>query len=474
LTESINSMFNWYREAAVCYVFLEDFPANFEIGDRLYKCRWFTRGWTLQELLAPECVEFYDQNWNFLGAKRDLDDIISTFTKIPEHILQYPNLVRYESIAVRMSWASHRETKRKEDMAYCLLGIFDVNMPLIYGEGTKAFRRLQEEIIKRDNDFTIFGWNNVLDDQSGIGDLVGVFASSPAAFAASSGLHLQPKEQATEFSLTNRGLSLAGGMLLSCRVPHAEKAKSGYFLAIGDSPGSVTREIPLRKLTSNLYCRIRDPEIPIHRLLCDVKRAKFFNSAYIVTDFHHLDVAGLLAPPRREALHVPKQRHLRLVDATPESLWDDTDAIFLHPQCDFLHTRYPSKVAVEFLFSVDTSYDYIGVVYDSEPKFPCLRVFRSRVGDSKRDLTSTLHDKEARDPRDGDKYKEWMKQGPWYTSYSSPLELKLGSQTFNVTFWLEASKLKVSGMRHHDKDIPVVSLNSKVDLISARSETAYP
>ncbi|KAI9773659.1 MAG: hypothetical protein M1840_006933 [Geoglossum simile] len=159
LTESINSMFQWYRNAAECYVYLEDLPPHAPTGDRLTSCRWFSRGWTLQELLAPEKVKFYDMAWNYRGSKLDLIYAISQSTGIPSGVLQGHDALASCSVAKRMSWAAHRQTMRVEDMSYCLMGIFDVNMPLIYGEGAKAFRRLQEEIIKRNNDLSIFAWN---------------------------------------------------------------------------------------------------------------------------------------------------------------------------------------------------------------------------------------------------------------------------------------------------------------------------
>jgi hypothetical protein len=152
LTEAINSMYKWYQNAQKCYVYLYDVPKKpWEDSD------WFTRGWTLQELIAPSHLVFYDSNWTRLGTKEDLKSDISRLTGIPESVLLglTPMLV---PVADKMSWASRRRTTRTEDMAYCLMGIFDVNMPLLYGEGPKAFKRLQEEIIRQNNTHTIFAW----------------------------------------------------------------------------------------------------------------------------------------------------------------------------------------------------------------------------------------------------------------------------------------------------------------------------
>ncbi|KAN0102621.1 HET domain containing protein [Hyaloscypha variabilis] len=174
LTEAINSMFRWYKNASVCYAYLSDLPSRnemTELGDRvtgndstigydeLRACKWFTRGWTLQELIAPKTVQFYDQNWTFRGTKADFADNIHRFTQIDPLVLQGGGKLTILSIAERMTWASRRKTTRIEDTAYCLLGIFDINIPLLYGEGEKAFTRLQQEIVKNNSDLSIFGWS---------------------------------------------------------------------------------------------------------------------------------------------------------------------------------------------------------------------------------------------------------------------------------------------------------------------------
>ncbi|KAI0377291.1 heterokaryon incompatibility protein-domain-containing protein [Hypomontagnella monticulosa] len=165
LTESINSMFRWYRNAAVCYAYLADVPKNLRlttIEKKLAKSRWFTRGWTLQELIAPSEVIFYSYDWHQVGTKSELSACISGITGIDEMYLNGANL-QSASVAQRMSWAARRQTSRVEDVAYSLLGIFDVNIPLIYGEGHKAFQRLQEEIMRAyPEDPSIFAWGTVV------------------------------------------------------------------------------------------------------------------------------------------------------------------------------------------------------------------------------------------------------------------------------------------------------------------------
>lgn len=154
-------MFEWYQKAQVCYAYLSDvFSAScFNPADQdseFRRSKWWTRGWTLQELLAPRYLEFYDRNWLEIGTKSSLKDLISSITKI-----SVPHLVNFRvaSVAQKMSWASQRVTKRPEDEAYCLMGLFNVNMPPLYGEGHRAFHRLQLEILKQTDDESLFVWS---------------------------------------------------------------------------------------------------------------------------------------------------------------------------------------------------------------------------------------------------------------------------------------------------------------------------
>ncbi|KXH35037.1 HET domain-containing protein [Colletotrichum nymphaeae SA-01] len=160
LSEAINSMFRWYREAEICYAYLEDVPSlryapligflNLATDldsnhitsikkdqNAFLRSRWFTRGWTLQELIAPQRVDFHASDWSFLGTRSDLSGIIHKHTMIDKEALESDGVEKLSKFTVwsRMQWATSREITRVEDMAYCLLGIFDINMPLLYGEG---------------------------------------------------------------------------------------------------------------------------------------------------------------------------------------------------------------------------------------------------------------------------------------------------------------------------------------------------
>ena len=177
LSEAINSMFQWYENAEVCYVYLEDLVATEATFENLEGCKYFTRGWTLQELLAAPEVIFCNRSWDEVGTKRGLASILSAITGVPLHVLQGSSPLDC-TVAQRFSWAANRETTRSEDIAYCLLGLFNVNLAPIYGEGrVKAFTRLQEEILKRFDDQSIFIWSPIHEPRN-----LGLLASSPSSF----------------------------------------------------------------------------------------------------------------------------------------------------------------------------------------------------------------------------------------------------------------------------------------------------
>jgi hypothetical protein len=159
LSTSINSMFRWYQHAATCYVYLTDVSVPDEVTNpeafriswvQAFRCsRWFTRGWTLQELLAPASVEFFSRDGKWLGSRISLEQEIHGITGIPVRALRGQRLTEF-SVEERMSWAAKRTTTLEEDKVYCLLGMFGVFLSLIYGEGEEyATLRLKDEIQKR-------------------------------------------------------------------------------------------------------------------------------------------------------------------------------------------------------------------------------------------------------------------------------------------------------------------------------------
>ncbi|KAH6673383.1 ankyrin 2,3/unc44 [Halenospora varia] len=237
LSEAINSMFRWYKDAYVCYVFLSDVhtasgPKDHDSQFRL--SRWFMRGWTLQELLAPRSLIFYTSFWEELGTKCDLQGLIEEITKIPSGVVEgwRPMTTYNYSIAQKMSWAASRSTTREEDRAYSLMGIFNVNMPMLYGEGRSAFRRLQEEIMKRGDDQSLFAWKLSQDQQREFGwaepyHLTGLLAPDPCAFAESGSVISLATPDGEGFRTTNVA---GGGIMLSLPLvpsPYEEETDAG-------------------------------------------------------------------------------------------------------------------------------------------------------------------------------------------------------------------------------------------------------
>ena len=164
LSESINSMFQWYAGSAICYTFLADVPPGRDPHaprSHFRRSRWFKRGWTLQELIAPSELVFLSSDWTVIGSKRELAALVEEVSGVDRAALLRQKSLHRFSVAQRLSWAARRETKRLEDRAYSLLGLFGLNMPTLYGEGKGALRRLKEEMMLRIPDQSLFAWGDV-------------------------------------------------------------------------------------------------------------------------------------------------------------------------------------------------------------------------------------------------------------------------------------------------------------------------
>jgi heterokaryon incompatibility protein (HET) len=251
LTEAINSMFRYYQEAEVCYVYLKDVTYWNPSETEFRHSRWFTRGWTLQELIAPATVQFYTARWYKIGLKTEesLSVLISEITGIDLQTLKGGNVLSV-SIARRMHWASKRKTTRVEDRAYSLLGLFDVNMPMIYGEGIKAFRRLQEEILKSTDDQSIFAWHS---QEYSEGTAVDVFASSPSDFVGSGAIAREPfhRVRGKPTAITNQGVIIELPIMSVTRLDMTEFKLYDEVEAILDCQiGSVPGTFPKIRLRS--------------------------------------------------------------------------------------------------------------------------------------------------------------------------------------------------------------------------------
>ena len=200
LSEAINSMYRWYENAQVCYAYLHDvrdssFPEHSDYGTYANGWpEWFSRGWTLQEMIAPRNVQFFNKEWQHIGDKRTLRRTLNDITGVPEHILTDGLYGNRPCIARIMSWAADRTTTRVEDRAYSLMGLLGVNMPMLYGEGKKAFHRLQLEIIRTSDDQSIFawGWNEKVRTGN-------ILADDPSVFRCCSQMELMDPDEFIKF-----------------------------------------------------------------------------------------------------------------------------------------------------------------------------------------------------------------------------------------------------------------------------------
>lgn len=203
LSEAINSMWEYYRRATYCIAFLGDVSTSNDVE----ASEWFTRGWTLQELLAPQFVIFFNQNWQRIGSRGSnrtgTGRAVCRASGVEACFLDGSMDIKSASVAQRMSWAARRKTTREEDAAYSLLGLFDINMPLLYGEGgRKAFLRLQSEIIKQSDDESIFAFS--------VPETSGALAESPWAFRHSGSIRRQPRLVRTPYTITHLGVQIDG------------------------------------------------------------------------------------------------------------------------------------------------------------------------------------------------------------------------------------------------------------------------
>ncbi|KAI1169964.1 heterokaryon incompatibility protein-domain-containing protein [Nemania sp. FL0916] len=269
LSEAINSMFSWYEKANVCYVYLDDVSSQ-PLGrsdeiDLLKKSRWFTRGWTLQELIAPDHVLFFSNDWVMLGTKKALSSSISEKTGIDRLCLSKEKRLHEYSIAQRMSWAANRQTTREEDIAYSLLGMFNINMPLLYGEGKNAFRRLQEEITKASDDHSIFTFNTAESDNS-------LLAHHPSLFRDTG--RIQPRFESRitpPFHFNNAGLSLTTPLIHTLSPFWVLAVLNCYEIENRDGGRLVQICLPLLG-KGNTYMRGRDPVCLVRKPLRETKK----------------------------------------------------------------------------------------------------------------------------------------------------------------------------------------------------------
>ena len=236
LQEAINSMYRWYQNSVVCYAYLSDVVWHTSQPPEIGASLWFKRGWTLQELLAPKSVIFYSSDWSELGSRLDLAQSIRQNTRLPYRCLNGGFKADGNTpIAEIMSWARERETTRIEDRAYSLLGLFNVYMPMLYGEGVRAFTRLQEELLRQSGDQSIFAWEGISLHHSGL------LADSPDCFPPFEAYDRCEKSRRRASSVTSEGITAE--FILLPYSPHMHLAILNYELKFHNDHSFPSRKI---------------------------------------------------------------------------------------------------------------------------------------------------------------------------------------------------------------------------------------
>jgi hypothetical protein len=291
LSEAINSMYRWYHDSAVCYAYLSDIQEIEDMKD-LSQSKWFSRGWTLQELVAPRSIILFDGQWRVIGTKHFLAEQISSITSIPKNTLLGTSPFRC-NVAQRMSWASTRQTTREEDMAYCLMGLFDVHMLPIYGEGLeKAFLRLQEEILKRSSDQTLFLWppSNEPYNQ-------GLLATSPWAFCTHydcfpwlTAVGKIPRKGFSPYSL------FRPSMFAPSSQTYDERSLGNYF---GEDPNHAPSLVSLGPRGLQISLLLDVDKVALSSKIQNQRPRTISLDVFVVFERYHMKIALLLVPDVR-------------------------------------------------------------------------------------------------------------------------------------------------------------------------------
>jgi len=328
LGEAINSMFAWYNKASKCYAYLSDVPSDDVArspGSMFRASNWFTRGWTLQELLAPKEVYFYNGDWRPIGSKHGMSSVVQEITGIPRAYLRGWADLHEASVAQRMSWAAKRQTTRTEDAAYCLLGLFGVVMPMIYGEKENAFTRLQQELIMKTKDHSILAWGFANDEDAAItsnspGIHGGALATSPADFAGSGAVF--PCDGSKQQS--KNSFDLIGGSL-RIHLPLL-RSSSGQLFGLLDCSLERNKEelvgipldvVPFQEVTNN-YVR----PVGKHANLFPRGQVQISSGRELITIGRDAETSGLDPATRRNCFYIDTSTGaVELVDVVPDGRW---------------------------------------------------------------------------------------------------------------------------------------------------------
>ena len=328
-TRAINSMFEYYREATVCYGFLYDVAwQNGASGEHMFKSQdpkrhglaseWFERGWTLQELLAPRHMEFYDRKWKYMGTKEKLAGDLYSLTRIDKKYLLDSVEIKKASLATRISWMAGRTTGYIEDIAYSMLGILGVNMTAEYGEGAKAFLRLQRMLLENSSDDSIFAWTiptEGLKCYRGLGNLKmwapsdwGVLAPSPDCFRNSGDLVIADKIIRRPCSWTQQGVQFS--------VPQKSSTEATNFFGL-----------PRKNVNLALNCCRHVNGQTLYVVIHLVKT----NKGYVRVQCGNLDPTKNARPSTNSVLGIDQLARRELTVAQPE----------FDPRLDYLGTKIP-------------------------------------------------------------------------------------------------------------------------------------
>ena len=380
LTEAINSMFPWYHGSEICYTYLADYNAS-DHNERLSESRWFTRGWTLQELVAPAQVRFYDLSWKSIGTKDSLSERLSVITGVGPEVLvtskhrYLDEILAQVPIAKRMSWAAKRKTTRIEDMAYCLLGIFGINLPLLYGEGERSFMRLQEEIVKNSNDLSIFAWSSPQDETpTELNRYCGVFAQHPRDFQASDQLSMVNDTMfIPDFTMTNKGLKIH-------TLLQYDRSEDLHVLEINCQryPGPQVLAIFLKHQGGSVFARARPHLFALKKTIRSTSPATGYvaeNKTFFLSKSITADTNALLHRVHHGSFVVPRYADAlcSFVAAKPETLWDSAKEMFItvglrdFVGCHEYRREVPARAGPRRVDKGTTFYIVFGSGYGSVP-----------------------------------------------------------------------------------------------------------
>ncbi|KAF2254198.1 HET-domain-containing protein [Trematosphaeria pertusa] len=393
LSEAINSMYNWYEKSETCYAYLED-VCSLDGPSPLRESTWFKRGWTLQELIAPAEVEFFSRDWNRIGTKTELAPLLANVSRVAQDALTDGIHVYQASLAEKMSWAAGRETTKEEDRAYSLMGIFGVSMPTLYGEGFRAFTRLQQEILRTTNDHSIFTWQRK-------SLAAGLLAESPDEFVHSSEwlpLDYQnfvdtfgisnPKP---DFTTTNFGLHI---QLPLAPIPGFE----GYYLAflactrsfddisgprmdldswpaiiLRRSPGGFPRQFMRTSFQNQMitYARLADNEgydtEPIWISLADDISPLVWKASSEELSTHLLSPVSEATNGDTVTLIMERRhRHINIVDAYPHDMFSHGNEVRLGM------SRTAANSLGVLIARNERGRSYLAVVFFTRPPFVCV------------------------------------------------------------------------------------------------------